>query len=191
MVLDEKIREKTIEQYADRVMKINTSLDRDLIEKGLIFMYDAHEGQNRFSGEPFREHPVNVGELLAYEFNTTYVVAGYLHDVVEDVSISLEEIEEKFGTEIADLVDDMSEKRGETRKNHLDRIIKNKRAVPIKFADFIHNIRTSDAVSDYGKTSFLERAQYFLSQTKTEFGDYQLYQTLQNEVNILEKAIKI
>ena len=114
----------------------------------------AHAGQLRLSGEPYLVHPVAVAEILIeLELDVESVVAGLLHDVVEDTPISLGEIEAQFGSEVAGLVDGVTklsqikfrtsveEQAGNLRKMLLA-MARDIRVILIKLADRLHNMRT-------------------------------------------------
>ena len=115
LVLDDGHIENTVEYrepeelYQDlitRVKKYHPSDDISLIEKAYRVAFDAHKGQNRKSGEPYIIHPLCVGILLAeLEMDQETIVAGLLHDVVEDTIFTVEELREQFGDDVALLVD--------------------------------------------------------------------------------------
>jgi GTP diphosphokinase / guanosine-3',5'-bis(diphosphate) 3'-diphosphatase len=96
-----------------------TVLDRDLIQKAYQFAEKAHFGQTRASGEPYVIHCLAVAEILSeLKVPPVMVVAGLLHDTVEDTSVTLEIIQNKFGQETASLVD------GVTKLTHLPQVIR-------------------------------------------------------------------
>ena len=89
-----------------RVRKYHPSADISMIEKAFDIAYHAHEGQFRKSGEAYIIHPLWVGIILAeLELDKETIVAGILHDVVEDTVMTEEEIAKVFGAEVALLVD--------------------------------------------------------------------------------------
>jgi len=89
-----------------RVKQYSTPESLELIEKAYNFAYNAHLGQFRESGEPYIEHPLEVAYILAeLELDVDTIVAGLLHDVVEDTVIPFEKIREEFGDEVVLLVD--------------------------------------------------------------------------------------
>ena len=94
------------EKIIRRVRKYHPSDDISMIEKAFDIAYHAHEGQCRKSGEAYIIHPLWVGIILAeLELDKETIVAGILHDVVEDTVMTDEEITEIFGKEVALLVD--------------------------------------------------------------------------------------
>ena len=94
------------DKLISRVRKYHPSDDISMIEKAFDIAYHAHEGQCRKSGEPYIIHPLWVGIILAdLELDKETIVAGVLHDVVEDTVMTEEEITQVFGKEVALLVD--------------------------------------------------------------------------------------
>ena len=94
------------EELITRVRKYHPSTDISLIRKAYKVASEAHEGQARKSGEPYIIHPLYVAIILAdLEMDKETIVAGLLHDVVEDTVMTDEEIGEQFGVEVAHLVD--------------------------------------------------------------------------------------
>ena len=82
---------------------------RDVIVAAYEFGANAHDGQKRLSGEPYISHPVAVASILAdLHLDSQSIAAAILHDVLEDTTIDILKIEEKFGSEIATLVDGVS-----------------------------------------------------------------------------------
>ena len=98
--------EALYEELINRVRKYHPSGDISLIEKAYQTAYDAHRGQVRKSGEPYIIHPLYVSIILAdLELDKETIVAGLVHDVVEDTIMTDEEIKEQFGADVALLVD--------------------------------------------------------------------------------------
>ena len=146
------------ELYKDliaRVYRYHPSDDISLIEKAYRLAYDAHEDQVRKSGEPYIIHPLCVAIILAdLEMDKETIAAGLLHDVVEDTIFTTEEIEEKFGSDVALLVDgvtklgrlqydgDKIELQAENLRKMFLAMAKDIRVIIIKLADRLHNMRT-------------------------------------------------
>lgn len=124
------------------------------IKTALEFAESAHAGQSRASGEPYIEHPFAVARILAdLNMDVQTIVAALLHDVVEDTVYSLEDIEGKFGAEIAQLVDGVTkldrlqvrtreEEQAENLRKMLLAMAKDIRVILIKLSDRLHNMRT-------------------------------------------------
>lgn len=149
------------ELYQDlllRVRKYHPSDDISMIEKAYRFAYEAHKDQTRKSGEPYIIHPLCVAIILAdLEMDKETIVAGLLHDVVEDTKYTDEDIKREFGDDVALLVegvtklDKMKYKGGNGDKQDLQAenlrkmflaMAKDIRVIIIKLADRLHNMRT-------------------------------------------------
>lgn len=128
--------------------------DIDLICHALDFAYQLHEGQCRASGEPYINHPVAVAGLLRdLGGSGAMVAAGFLHDVVEDTAVTAEEIEERFGVEVRQLVEGVTklskfnfssktERQAENFRRMFLAMAKDIRVIVVKLADRLHNMRT-------------------------------------------------
>ena len=137
------------------VRKYHPSTDISMIEKAYKIAYEAHKDQKRKSGEPYIIHPLCVAIILAdLELDKETIVAGLLHDVVEDTVMTTEEITEEFGAEVALLVDgvtklgqlsysaDKVEVQAENLRKMFLAMAKDIRVILIKLADRLHNMRT-------------------------------------------------
>lgn len=142
-------------QLIESVLKYHPSTDTSLIEKAYDVAREAHEGQKRKSGEPYIIHPLCVGIILAeLELDKETIVAGLLHDVVEDTVMTPEEIAGEFGDEVELLVDGVtklerlsySKDKLEMQADNLRKMFlamsKDIRVILIKLADRLHNMRT-------------------------------------------------
>ena len=138
-----------------RIRKYHPSTDVSMVEKAYRIAKNAHEGQCRKSGEPYIIHPLWVAIILAdLEMDKETIVAGMLHDVVEDSVMTEEGIKEEFGEEVALLVDgvtklgqlsyssDKLEVQAENLRKMFLAMAKDIRVIIIKLADRLHNMRT-------------------------------------------------
>lgn len=143
-----------IQDLVHQVNAYATEVDFDLIHKAYDFAKDAHQGQLRKSGHEYIIHPVEVSKILAeLHMDVITIVAGLLHDVVEDTNIPLEKISEEFGNEVALLVDGVTklsriefkskeEQQVENLRKMFLAMTKDIRVIIIKLADRLHNMRT-------------------------------------------------
>ncbi len=145
-----------IQEILDKVAANNQSADLELIQRAYVFAATAHAGQTRLSGEPYLSHPLAVAATLAdMGFDEPTVAAGLLHDTVEDTRATIEEIDENFGEEAADIVDGVTkismipfENKEEAQAENIRKMIlamsHDMRVLMVKLADRLHNMRTLD-----------------------------------------------
>ncbi|RMD96972.1 MAG: bifunctional (p)ppGpp synthetase/guanosine-3',5'-bis(diphosphate) 3'-pyrophosphohydrolase, partial [Calditrichaeota bacterium] len=89
-----------------RIKRYSSYFDPELLQKAFYFSMEAHRDQLRKSGEPYFEHCYQVARILTeLKMDQVTVAGGLLHDVVEDTGVTLEQVEDEFGKEIAQLVD--------------------------------------------------------------------------------------
>jgi len=137
----------------------------ELLSKAIDFATQAHAGQKRASGEPYISHPLTVANtLIEWGMDIDSVVAGVLHDTVEDADVTLDEIKNSFNEDIASLVDgttkvsqarsgmkDLSNYLPQTKDNLSKLLIalgKDIRVLIIKLADRLHNLNTLQYLSN-------------------------------------------
>jgi GTP pyrophosphokinase len=128
--------------------------DIDRMDKALEYASRAHENQLRLSGEPFITHPIQVARMLfEMGFDSDVIIAGLLHDTVEDTGTTLEHLGKEFGSEVADLVDgvtkisrikseNIKQRQAENIRKMLLSMVNDIRIILIKLADKLHNMRT-------------------------------------------------
>ena len=143
-------------QLAEAIEKSNKSYDLPRIEAAYELAKKAHEGQVRSSGDPYISHPIAVAVILVgLGMDSDTIIGGLLHDVVEDTSVTLEDIEKQFGADVAEQVDGVTklanipyssraEQQAENVRKMLLAMAKDVRVVIIKLADRLHNMRTLD-----------------------------------------------
>lgn len=137
----------------ERVQGYHPNADVDLIKKAYVFAAKAHQGQVRKSGDPYLIHPLEVSGLLAeMKLDEFAICAGILHDTVEDTEATVEEIEQLFGRQVAEIVDGVTklnipfnnnfEKQAENFRRMLVAMAKDIRVILVKLADRLHNMKT-------------------------------------------------
>ena len=141
-----------ISQYLDEK-------DIERVKEAYRFSDQAHLGQFRASGEPYISHPIAVTEICAgWKLDADSLMAALLHDVMEDTGVPKQELAERFGPDVAEIVDGLSkldrlefatkaEQQAESFRKMLLAMARDVRVILIKLADRLHNMRTLDAVS--------------------------------------------
>ena len=138
---------RALEGYADR---LNVDAIRDAHELAV----EAHAGQTRASGEEYVNHTIEVATILAQlRLDTDTIVAGLIHDTIEDTEIALRDLEERFGPQVAAIVDgvtklgkvqfrSVTEQQVENYRKMLLSMASDARVILVKLADRLHNMRT-------------------------------------------------
>lgn len=149
----------TVEDLIEKIKSYNAGADFDLVRLVYEFAAKAHEGQFRKSGEPYIIHPLSAAYILSQiRMDTNIILATLLHDVPEDTPITLAEIEQNFGPDIAKMIEGIT-KLGKLKYRGVERYIENLRkmfvamaedvrVMIIKFADRIHNLSTLDSLPE-------------------------------------------
>ncbi|MGH9369699.1 MAG: RelA/SpoT family protein, partial [Thermoanaerobaculia bacterium] len=142
------------EDILEKVEAYNPQTDEDLLRRAYLFSAREHRGQVRRSGEPYLVHPLNVAAILAeMKADDVSIVVGLMHDVLEDTLTTKESIAQKFGDEVAELVDGLTkiskfsyvsreEEQAETFRKMILAMVSDLRVVLVKLADRLHNMRT-------------------------------------------------
>jgi GTP pyrophosphokinase len=145
-------------ELTDRLKRYLPSADVQRIKEAYRFSDAAHLGQFRKSGEPYITHPIAVAEILTeWKLDAAAIQAALLHDVLEDSGVRKQELVERFGTTVAELVDGVSkldrlrfdsneEAQAESFRKMLLAMARDVRVILIKLADRLHNVRTLDAM---------------------------------------------
>src|SRR5881397_3902705 len=150
------IRFEDIQEKVETYMK---GADLDLLRKAYVFSAKEHKGQTRSSGEPYLTHPLSVAFILAdLKLDLTCIVAGLLHDLLEDTLTSREAVEEHFGKDIAHVVEGLTkisrisfnsreQQQAESFRKMMLAMVDDIRVVLVKLADRLHNMRTLEHLS--------------------------------------------
>ncbi len=149
-----------IEQLMDQVKAYYPEADTGLIRRAYDYSAKAHEGQTRQTGEPYVQHPLAVAGILTFlKLDVPAIVAGLLHDTLEDTVATRAELEKEFGSDVARLVEGVTkigqipfktyeEKQAENFRKMVLSMADDIRVVFIKLADRLHNMQTLEALSD-------------------------------------------
>ena len=150
-----KVPEELFETLISKIRQIRPTDDVSIIEKAYATAMKAHAEQRRKSGEPYIIHPLEVGIILVeLGMDIESIAAGIMHDVVEDTSVTLDDLRAEFGDDVAELVDgvtkltkikytsDKVEIQAENLRKMLLAMAKDIRVIIIKLSDRLHNMRT-------------------------------------------------
>ena len=188
-----------------------TPSDLGRIEEAYHFSDTAHHGQFRKSGHPYISHPLAVAEIVAdWQLDAQAVMAALLHDVMEDTEVSKQEITERFGKPVAELVDGLSkldriefqsqvDAQAENFRKMLLAMARDVRVILIKLADRLHNMRTLDAVDAETRRRVARETLEIYAPIANRLGLDSLYRELQElsfahlyplRYKVLAKAVK-
>ena len=141
-------------ELVERVTRYDPDANEDLLNRAYVYAMKAHGNQKRASGEAYFNHPLEVAAILAeMKLDSSTIAAALLHDTVEDTEATAQEIKEKFGPDIAALVDGLTKikqldrvTREATQAENLRKLLlamsKDVRVLLVKLADRLHNMRT-------------------------------------------------
>jgi GTP pyrophosphokinase len=147
------------EDIQEKVESYLPGADLDLLRKAYVFTAKEHKGQTRSSGEPYLIHPLSVAHILAdLKLDLTCIVAGLLHDVLEDTLTTREVLEAQFGKDIAHVVEGLTkiarisfnskeQQQAESFRKMMLAMVDDIRVVLVKLADRLHNMRTLEHLS--------------------------------------------
>ncbi len=165
----------------------------DIIAKAFNFARQAHKGVRRLSGEPYIMHPIAVAQIVCSEIGlgSTSISAALLHDVVEDTDYTVEDIENMFGSKIAQIVDGLTKISGgifgeqasaqaENFKKLLLTMSEDIRVILIKVADRLHNMRTLDSQPANKQYKIAGETLYLYAPLAHRLGLYKIKSELEN-----------
>lgn len=149
-----KHKQATIDSVCDMILTYYPDANLEIVRKAYTFAEEAHRGQLRSSGDPYIIHPTDVAQTLAeLRLDLSSIIAGLLHDTVEDTAATLEQVEKEFGKDVAELVDGVTklskitfktseEKQAENFRKMIMAMAKDIRVILVKLADRLNNMRT-------------------------------------------------
>ena len=188
-----------------------SSKDSLKIKKAFRIALNAHKNTRRKSGEPYILHPISVAQICVQEIGlgATSIIAALLHDVVEDTELTLEFIENEFGSRVANICDGLTKISGvlspgssiqsENFKKMLLTLVDDMRVILIKLADRMHNMRTLDSMSRSAQLKISSETIYIYSplahrlglySIKSELDDLYLKYTDRKKYKLISKKIK-
>lgn len=155
-----KTKHYTGPEVLDMVGQYMSESDTENVKKAYEWASELHKEQKRKSGEPYIIHPIQVAGILAeLKMDTATVISGYLHDVVEDTTATLQDVRDNFGETIAQIIDGVTkiskiqyqssqEQLAENHRKLLLAMSKDIRVIIVKLADRLHNMRTLGALRE-------------------------------------------
>lgn len=188
--MSEKIAKREESNSAERFFRLTREYlgkaDQRKVRKAYSFALEAHHGQSRKSGEAYIEHPLAVATFLAEaKLDSDTLCAALLHDVVEDTSLTLEDLRGEFGEEIAQIIDGVTklerfrfgsveEEQAENIRKMLIAVAKDIRVILIKLADRLHNMQTISALPEEKRRRIAEETVEIYAPLAHRFGISQL-----------------
>ena len=192
----------TVETIIARAKEYLPHLNADRIKRAYDFAVKAHEGQTRFSGEPYIIHPLNVANILIdYHPDEDSIITALLHDVAEDTSFTIEHIEARFGSTVSKLcwgLVKLSKVRSKLNDPQIENLRKlflamadDIRVVMLKLCDRLHNMKTLDHVLPHKQIRIAQETMNVYAPIAARLGIYKLKTELEDlcfkstsEVNI-------
>lgn len=189
-----------------------TQADIDQVWAAYRYAAFAHEGQTRKTGEPYISHPVAVACILAkLHLDLPTLLAALLHDVVEDTGVAITEISEKFGSQVADLVEGLTkldkiefqsatQAQAENFRKMLLAMSQDVRVILVKLADRLHNMQTLDAMKPEKQKRIAQETLEIYAPIANRLGLNLIYQELEDlsfkflhpmRYRVIAKAIKV
>ena len=180
-----------VEDMLARIADRTSPEDIERIRQAYFFAKEAHAPQRRKSGEPYIIHPVAVARIIALELQLTAnpIIAGFLHDVVEDTPHTLDEIEDRFGPDVRFLVDVVTKRKylgddGRKQESNFRQLLKSLqydiRAVLIKLADRLHNMRTLASMKPAKQMKIAGETDFFYAPFANRLGLHSVRRELEN-----------
>lgn len=209
---DELMVQQQFDELLERCAPIcKSEEDYDRIRQAFYFANEAHKGVKRHSGEPYITHPLSVARIVVVEIGlgVKSVQAALLHDVVEDTDYTVEDIEHRFGSKVASMVDGLTKlegafsqdisKQAENFKKMLLTLSDDIRVCLIKIADRLHNMRTLGSMPKHKQMKIASETIYLfaplahrlgLYTIKTEFEDLSLKYRFPDEYNQIKQKLE-
>jgi GTP pyrophosphokinase len=186
--------------------------DVEYVREAINFSHAAHQGQKRHSGDPYISHPIAVARILTtLHLDIQAIIAALLHDVVEDTEVTAEQVAEKFGKPVAELVDGLSkldriqfetreDAQAENFRKMLLAMARDVRVILIKLADRLHNMRTLESMPHDKSERIARETMEIYAPIANRLGLNEIYRELQdlsfkylhpNRYAVLSKALRV
>ena len=184
--------DKEVSELLTRLSRRLSAEDVSRIEDAYHLAREAHKEQRRKSGEPYIMHPVAVARIVAEELRlgANPIIAAFLHDVVEDTPYTIEDIRERFGDDVAFLVDVVTKKKKKSTPHSSSQIDNYKqmlnslhydiRALLIKLSDRLHNMRTLSSMRPDKQMKIAGETDYFYAPLAHRLGLYYIKREMEN-----------
>lgn len=190
--------EKYLASINESVEKLFAAMERRVSSEDMVrirdayhFAFEAHKDQRRKTGEPYIIHPIAVARIVAeeLELGANPVIAAFLHDVVEDTPYTIEDIRQRFGNDVAFLVDVVTKKKRkkydkskqvDNFKQILESVQFDVRALLVKLADRLHNMRTLSSMRPDKQMKIAGETDYFYAPIANRLGLYHVKSELEN-----------
>lgn len=191
----ETLYAETIDSYVnslfDNLARRISSDDLTRVRNAYYFAEEAHRSQRRKSGEPYIIHPIAVAAIVSEEFHlgANPIIAAFLHDVVEDTEFTIDDIRKRFGDDVAFLVGVVTKQKKESYEHSkqvdnyrqiLASVQYDVRAILIKLADRLHNMRTLESMRADKQMKIAGETDYFYAPLANRLGLYQTKIELEN-----------
>ncbi len=183
--------ESSVESLFDYISQHATPEEVARMRRGYELAFEAHSKQRRKSGEPYIIHPIAVATIVAkeLELGDNPIISAFLHDVVEDTDYTVEDIRERFGDDVAFLVDIVTKRKKDSYQHSkqvdnyrqiLESVHYDIRALLIKLADRLHNMRTLDSMRADKQMKIAGETDYFYAPLANRLGLYHIKTELEN-----------
>ena len=183
--------DSSIESLFDYISQHATTEEVARMRRAYDLAFEAHSQQRRKSGEPYIIHPIAVATIVAkeLELGDNPIISAFLHDVVEDTDYTVEDIRERFGDDVAFLVDTVTKRKKDSYQHSkqvdnyrqiLESVHYDIRALLIKLADRLHNMRTLDSMRADKQMKIAGETDYFYAPLANRLGLYHIKTELEN-----------
>ncbi len=198
---EEEARQR-VRELVENTKKSRPQSDADLLQRAYEFAAEKHAPQRRMTGEPYIDHPIAVAGILAeLGMDDVSIAAGLLHDVPEDCGVSYEEMTERFGAEVAHLVEGVTklkkiefsskqEKQAENLRKLFLAMAGDVRVIIIKLCDRLHNMRTLDPFPEKRKREIADETLHIFAPIAHRLGIWRIKWELEDRsFKYLEPAV--